>query len=289
MGSKTPTRGWSFVAAALAVYGLFVLLPIGQAGWFSLFRWRNAATERTFAGLSNYAWLLGDPVFWRALRNNLILIVLSLLIQLPIALGLAVLLSYLRRGRGLLRTAFFAPMVLPTVAVGMLWQFIYLREDGLIDRFVSLFAEHQPFVWLGKTDTALLAVVAAICWRYIGFHMVLFMAGVESIPEELYDAARIDGAGEVQILRHITLPLLLPVIRISAVLSIVGSLKYFDLIWVMTRGGPSHASELVATYVYKTGIDSLLVGRGCALAVALLIISFAVAIAVSAGTRRRAA
>jgi raffinose/stachyose/melibiose transport system permease protein len=283
-------RSWSaalgFLLPALALYLLFVILPVAQSVCYSLFRWDGVTGRMSFAGLANYGWLARDPVFWRALWHNVLLVVLSLAIQLPIAMGLAVLLSYVRRGRGLLRTAYFAPMVLPTVAIGLLWGFIYQPERGLIDRFVSLFTEHEAFGWLGEPNAALLAVIAAVCWRYIGFHMVLFMAGVESIPAQLYEAGRIDGAGEWQLLRHITLPQLLPVVRMSAVLSIVGSLKYFDLIWVMTKGGPAHASELVATYVFKTGIESQQVGRGCALAVALLVLSFGVTLVVSLLMRR---
>lgn len=276
-----------FLAPAVLVYAVFVILPIVQSGFYSFVEWDGVTGHTRFVGLANYAWLVRDPVFWQALWHNFLLVVLSLAVQLPIAIGLAVLLSYVGRGRGLLRTAYFAPMVLPTVAVGLLWSFIYLPGDGLLDRFVSLFAEHRAFGWLGGTQTALLAVVAAICWRYIGFHMVLFIAGVESIPRSLYEAARLDGAGEFQLLRHVTLPLLAPVVRISAVLSIVGSLKYFDLIWVMTKGGPAHASELVATYVFKTGIEKQQLGRGCAVAVALLLITFAVTLGVSAFKRGR--
>lgn len=265
---------WALLAPAIIFYGLFVLLPIAQSAAYSLFDWSGVGAEKMFISLENYAWLCRDPVFWRALRNNFLLVLLSLVIQLPAAMGLAVLLSYLRRTRSLFRTILFAPMMLPAVAVGLLWSFIYLPGDGLLDRFLALFSNHVAFGWLGRSDMVLPAVIAAICWRHTGFHMVLFIAGIESIPEELYEAARLDGASEWQVFRRITLPMLLPVTRVSAVLSIVGSLKYFDLIWVMTRGGPAHASELVATYVYKTGIEAQEFGRGSALAVALLAIVF---------------
>jgi len=284
---RRPLVVLGFLLPALAVYALFVVLPVLQAVFYSLFRWDGVTGDMRFAGAGNYLWLVRNPVFWRALGHNALLVVLSLAIQLPVAMALAVLLSYVTRGRGLLRTAYFAPMVLPTVAIGLLWGFMYQPELGLIDRLIALFAERRAFAWLGDTRTALPAVIAAICWRYIGFHMVLFMAGVESIPRELYEAGRIDGAGEWQLLWHITLPQLVPVARISAVLSIVGSLKYFDLIWVMTKGGPAHASELVATHVFKTGIMDQQVGRGCALAVALLALAFGVTLFVSLLSRRR--
>ena len=280
----------AFLLPALAVYALFVLFPIAQAAWYSLWEWRYVATERHFVGLGNYVFLLHDPVFWLALRNNVLLVALSLLIQLPIALGLAVLLSYVKRGRGLLRTVYFAPMVLPTVAVGLIWMFLYEPDRGLVARFLSLFVENARCGWLGDTGAALLAVTAAICWRFIGFHMVLFIAGVESISEELYEAGRMDGASEWQLLRHVTLPALWPVIQISAVLSMVGSLKYFDLIYIMTKGGPpEHATELMTTYMYKVGINEYTGGYGSALAVAGFLVSGIIVACVMALRARRAA
>jgi raffinose/stachyose/melibiose transport system permease protein len=182
-------------------------------------------------------------------------------------------------------------MILPGVVIGIVWCQLYAPGDGL---FVKLLASAGlPFPeggFLGTGATALVAVIVTISWRYTGFHMVLFMAGIESIPEEQYEAARVDGAGAWQCFRWVTLPSLGPVIRISAVLSIVGSLKYFDLIWVMTRGGPpEHETELMTTYMYHVGIMGNRLGYGSALAVAGFLVSIAVVVVIFALTRRRTA
>jgi raffinose/stachyose/melibiose transport system permease protein len=271
---------WAFLLPALLVYAAFVLWPIVQSVRFSLLRW-NVVGETTFCGWDNYVWLLHDAVFWRALWHNLLLAAVSLAVQLPIAVGLAVLLSHVGRGRGLFRTAFFAPMVMPTVAIGLLWRFIYQPEVGPLAHLLG-----DASFDLGNVRTALPAIMIAICWRHIGFHTVLMMAGVEAIPDQQYEAARVDGAGEWRVFWHVTLPQLRPVIAVSALLSIIGSLRYFDLVKVMTNGGPAHASELVATYVFKTGIDSAQMGRGSALAVALLVVAFTVTLGVSVLLRR---
>lgn len=283
------SRLWaaSFILPALCVYALFVLWPIADSFWVSLHEWQFPG-DAHLIGVDNYVDLLKDGLFWRALGHNILLVVLSVAIQLPIAMGLAVLLSYVGRTQGLLRTALFAPMVLPTVAIGALWLAIYHPQSGPLNELLRLFEPGARGVaWLGERRTALLSLVVVISWRYIGFHMVLFIAGIESIPQELYEAARVDGAGEGQIFRHVTLPHLMPVVRVSAVLSIIGSLKYFDLVWIMTRGGPFHATELVATYVYKTGVNERDFGYGSTLAVALLVLSLALTTGVVLAGRAR--
>lgn len=261
-------------------------MPIGDSFRLSLFRWRSAGAEPQFIGLANFGELLGKGAFWSALGNNALLLVLSLLIQLPIALGLAVLLSYPVRGRWLFRTVFFAPMVMPSVAIAVLWSYIYLPADGLLDQVIGLFNKGFAGTWLANSTTAMLCVFVIICWRYIGFHMVLFMAGIATIPEDLYEAARIDGASEWQAFRHVTVPMLRPVIAVSATLSIIGSLKYFDLVYMMMPEGTDQ--ELMATYVYKQAFRQERIGYGSAAAVVLFLIAFAV-VAVIMLRRRKGA
>ena len=267
-----------FLLPALVVYALFVILPIGEAFRLSLYRWPSAISEPVFCGLRNFAALMRDAVFWSALGHNVLLLVLSLVLQLPIALMLAVFLSYPVRGRRLFRTVFFAPMVMPTVAIAVLWSYIYLPEQGLLDQTIRIFDNSFGGAWLGNPRTAMLCVFATICWRYVGFHMVLFMAGLAAIPEELYEAARMDGASEWRAFKAITLPLLKPTIRVSATLSIIGSLKYFDLVYMMAAGAPEKSRELMATYVYRLGFEGGQgrFGYGSAAAVALFLVALAV-------------
>jgi len=276
---------WLFLAPALASYLAFVVVPIVQSFAVSLFDWPTHAVSPTrFVGLENYARLIQDGVFWKALSHNVVLLVLSLVIQLPIAIFLAALLSGRVFGRGFFRTVYFTPMVLPTVVIALLWRQMYLpaESQGLLVQLLEWLRLPSPADgFLGDARLALLSVIVTISWRYVGFHMVLFMAGIEGIPEELYEAARIDGANAWQSFRHVTLPLLAPVIRISAVLSIVGSLKYFDLVYVMTKGGPpEHVTELTTTYMYQIGIDQQTIGYGSTVAVAGFLISMLVVVGV---------
>ena len=286
---------WLFLAPALAFYLAFVVAPIFQSFVVSLFDWpTNAVPPTRFAGLENYVRLVHDGIFWKALAHNVILLVLSLVIQLPLALALAALLSGRIFARAFFRTVYFAPMILPSVVVALVWEQMYMPAvaDGLIVKLLGSLGLPPPENgFLGDPRFALGALVLTISWRYVGFHMVLFMAGIEMISDDLYEAARIDGAGPWHLFRYITLPSLAPVVRISAVLSIVGSLKYFDLVYIMTRGGPpEHATELMTTYMYQIGIDRYNGGYGSAVAVGGFLVSMLV-VAVVMGMRwhRRAA
>lgn len=292
---RLPVTAGLFILPALAVYLLFVVLPIADAIRLSFFHWEGAASTPRFDGWANFAALARDPVFGSALWHNLLLLALSLLVQLPLAMLLAVLLSYPLRGRWLFRTVFFAPMVMPSVAIAVLWSYIYLPEQGLLDQAIRLFHAGFGGDWLGSPKTAMLCVFVTICWRYVGFYMVLFMAAIAAIPDELYEAARIDGASEWSAFRWITLPMLRPMIGVAAVLSVTGSLKYFDLVYMMAGGAPEGARELLATYVYRLAFDSAQgrFGYGSAVATVLFLIALAVAVLVlrarRAGRREGAA
>ena len=267
---------WAFLAPAMAAYAVFVVTPIAESFRMSVFTWPDAYSAPVFTGLANFRRLGGDPLFWSALGHNALLLVMSLAIQLPLALLLAILLSYPIRGRRLFRTVFFAPMVMPTVAIALLWSYIYEPDTGMLDRMIQWVSPTFVGEWLSGSSTALLCVFVTICWRYTGFHMVLFMAGIAGIPKELYEAARLDGASEWQVARHVTLPLLKPMIAISATLSIIGSLKYFDLVYMMARGAPPRSRELLATYVYSLAFEDAQgrYGYASAVAVALFLVTF---------------
>lgn len=278
VGAERERRAaWLFLAPALAVYVCFALLPILEAGGLSLFSWNQGQARPAWLGLGNYAEACSDGVFWRAVLNNLLLAALSVGGQLPIALILAAVLAGPLRGRWLFRTAYFAPMVLPTVVIAFFWRFFLLDpEDGLANAALRM-AGSSGADWLGDPRLAFGAVFSAVSWKYIGFHMVILLAGVLAIPGELYEAAKIDGAGTWGRFRHVTLPGVAPVLGVTALLAVIGSLKYFDLVYVMTKGGPDHATELGATWIYAVGVDGRRVGYGCALAVVLLAVSLVAA------------
>ena len=193
---------------------------------------------------------------------------------MPPAIFLAIILTGKIKGKSFLRTVYFAPQIISTVATGYLFYYVYEPTFGLLNQLLrSLGMGWATRGWLGDPSIALYSVLFVICWKYIGFYMVLFMASIEGIPQELYEAARIDGCTSWQTVRKITLPLLSPTLKTACVLSIVGSIKYFDLIWVMTTGGPARSTELIATYMYKKTFLSWQMGYGAALAFCLFVIA----------------
>jgi raffinose/stachyose/melibiose transport system permease protein len=274
VGSERGARAaWLFLAPALVVYAGFALLPILEAGGLSLCSWNQGQARPSWLGPGNYAEAFSDGVFWRAVLNNLLLAALSVAVQLPVALALAAMLAAPLRGRWLFRTVYFAPMVLPTVVIAFFWRYFLLDpEDGLANAALRL-AGAGGADWLGDPRLAFGAVFSAVSWKHIGFHTIILLAGVLAIPGGLYEAATIDGAGAWGRFRHVTLPGVAPVLGVCALLAVIGSLKYFDLVYVMTRGGPDHATELGATWVYAVGVEARRVGYGCALAVVLLVVS----------------
>lgn len=286
MGRQSILRPWAFLALAAAVYFVFAVFPIAQSFLYSLYDWDLISPEKQqFVGLENYDRILAGSeaaVFWLSLWHNIILLVLSLVIQLPIAFVLALILTAGIYWKGLFRTLYFAPMMMSTVAVGLLWKNIYGYDYGLLNELLRAVGVGKlAYPWLaGDATVALLAIVGTVSWRFIGFHTVILMAGLESIPRELYEAARVDGATGWQAVQYITLPLMRTPLVICATLSIIGALKYFDIVWVMTRGDAPypHATDLTATYLYKVAFDTYRGGLGSAIAVALFVITMGVSI-----------
>ncbi|HHU89057.1 MAG: carbohydrate ABC transporter permease [Sphaerochaetaceae bacterium] len=263
-----------FLIPTFVFYVVLVVVPIFQSVRFSFYRWDGLGPPTRFIGLANYKEILHDQVFWKALKNNLIVVFVSLLGQMPPAIFLAIILTGKIKGKSFLRTVYFAPQIISTVATGYLFYYVYEPTFGLLNQLLrSLGMGWATRGWLGDPSIALYSVLFVICWKYIGFYMVLFMASIEGIPQELYEAARIDGCTSWQTVRKITLPLLSPTLKTACVLSIVGSIKYFDLIWVMTTGGPARSTELIATYMYKKTFLSWQMGYGSALAFCLFVIA----------------
>jgi raffinose/stachyose/melibiose transport system permease protein len=264
-------RRWTtialFIAPALALYGLLVIAPVLQAMYYSGFKWNGLGDLDDFVGLENFKRAFGDDVFTGALWHNGVFVALSLVVQLPFALSVALMLQARLKGRALLRVLYFAPFVLSEVVTGVVWA-LMLQPGGLVDQVMPVQRE-----WLGDPGIVLYTVFVAVSWKYFGFHMVLYLAGLQQIPKELEEAALIDGARRWEVLRYVTLPLLGPTIRISIFLSIIGALQLFDLVWVMTGGGPVHASNTMAVYMIDWGFKRFQFGYASAVAVILLAIS----------------
>ena len=266
----------AFLAPALVLYTLFVLYPIVQSMRYSLYDWNGLEALDDFVGLDNFRRAFSDSLFRDALKHNAVIILLSLLLQVPFALGLAVLLNAKLPARGLLRTLFFAPYVLSEVVTGVVWRQI-LRPAGLLDQSLdAVGAGGLVQEWLADPDVVLYSLFFVISWKYFGFHMVLMLAGLQQIPNELTEAAAIDGATKWQTFRHVTLPLLAPTVRVSVFLSVIGALQLFDLVWVTTKGGPIGASSTMATYLYDQFRRGLF---GYASAVSIVIFALSLVIA----------
>jgi raffinose/stachyose/melibiose transport system permease protein len=259
---------------ALLLFAGFVLLPICIAAYYGLFNWSGYGSLSDFTGLHNYRLVIDDPVFRESLLHNVIIGVLSLVIQLPISIAVALLLNRKLRGGSFLRTAVFAPYVVSQATTAVLW-LLLLEPGGSVDQLmkaVGLGGLVQQ--WLANPTIVLYTMFAVLTWQFIGFGVILLLAGLQGIPPELRDAAGIDGASAWQTTRRIVLPLLSPTIRIWIFLSMIGSLQVFDLVWIMTLGGPADASSTMVTYMIFFGFHSLEFGYGSAAAVILFIISF---------------
>jgi raffinose/stachyose/melibiose transport system permease protein len=270
-----------FLLPALGLYLLFVLFPVIQAAHYSLFSWNGLQPLTDFVGIDNYTRALNSDVFTGAVLHNVFLIVLSLAIQIPFSLFLAVLLNRRFRGRAVFRLVFFLPYVLSEAITGVIFLLI-LQPGALLDTGVTaigLGGSIPADGWLGDMNLVLITMFVIISWKYFGFHMILLLAGLQGIPREIEEAALIDGAGRWQAFRHITLPLLGPTLRVSVFLSMIGALQLFDLVWVMTGGGPVNASDTMATTMFKAGLKGQEMGYGSALAVILFMFALVLALA----------
>jgi raffinose/stachyose/melibiose transport system permease protein len=269
-----------FLAPALALFVVLVVGPIVLAIYTSLFKWNGfGGLPENFVGLDNYRRLLEDEVFIGDLKRGLILVLLSVFVQLPVALGLALLLNQPMRGRAFYRLVFFAPYVLSEVITAVLFTMVFSPNQGLANQLMAAIGlENLQQAWLAETSTVLYALFFVISWKYFGLHMILYLAGRQSIPKELTEAALTDGAGGWQVFRHITLPLLGPTIRISIFLSIIGAIQLFDMVWVLTGGGPIHSSETMAVTMFQYGFRRSEVGYASAISVAMFLISLVFAL-----------
>jgi raffinose/stachyose/melibiose transport system permease protein len=267
-----------FLAPAVALYAIFLIVPVVQAVRYSLYDWNGLGKLSDYIGLDNYHEAFGDPAFRQAMGHNGILVVLSLAFQLPLALGVALLLNRRLRGRSLLRLIFFTPYVLSEAITAVIFLQI-LQPDGLADEFLrSIGLGGLVQLWLADLSLVFYTLFVVITWKYIGFAIILFLAGLQGIPSELHEAAAMDGASSWTSLRFVTLPLLGPTIRIWAFLAIIGSIQLFDIVWIMTLGGPAGASSTMATYMVDQGVNSYRIGYATSVAVILFGICFVVSI-----------
>ncbi|MCL2034405.1 MAG: sugar ABC transporter permease [Oscillospiraceae bacterium] len=261
-----------FLAPALLFLIIFIGYPILDSFRISTLEWNGISAHRTFIGLDNWGALLRDRNFWAAFRNNLTIMVFSLLFQVPFALALATFLDAGGKKFNLFKVVWFFPLLMSSVAVGFLFRYALDANFGLFANISRLLGGSGAIDLLGDPNRALFAVIGVICWQYIPFYMVYYLAGYSGLSEDTYEAAIIDGATRGQYFWRVALPQLFPTIRSGAILSIVGSLKFFDLIFVMTGGGPGTATELMGTYMYRNAFMTFRMGYGSAVACGMFIL-----------------
>jgi raffinose/stachyose/melibiose transport system permease protein len=260
-----------FLFPALLFLAVFIAYPIIDSFVTSTTQWSGISQNRKFIGLDNWKQLLLDRNFWMAFGNNVIIMFMSLLFQVPFALALATFLDITGRKGFVFKVIWFLPYLISSVAIGILFKFALDANYGLISSISKFFGGGSVDL-LGRPGYALFTVIGVVCWQYIPFYMVLYLAAYGTIPVELYEAACIDGATRGQYFRRISLPLLKPTIISGATISIIGSLKYFDLVFVMTGGGPGVSTELMATLMYKTSFVKFNMGYGAAVACGMFLL-----------------
>ena len=261
-----------FLLPAFIVYSVIVMVPILVSIYYSCLDW-NGIGKKTFVGFNNYIKLFGDSVFRQAFGNNIIYIVIVMVLQLGIGFIIAVLLTYLKKGRGFIQTVYYIPSVITVIAISQLFTGFYSYEPlGLFNIFRKMLGM-EPIAFLSEYKTVLWAVASVEGWQYIGIYMIIFYSALVSVSPDILEAARIDGATELQILVKIRIPAIANVIMLSCILSLVGALRGFAAPMNMTKGGPNHRSEILATYMYKKAFTSRDYGYGSTIAVIIVILS----------------
>jgi raffinose/stachyose/melibiose transport system permease protein len=260
-----------FLPPALLMFTLFVTWPVVEAAYYSFFNWNGYGAPSKWFGLGNFQWVLTDPIFYHSLFNNLLIVLVSGCIQVPLALALALLISDKSRSSVVFRAIFFLPYILGEVVAGLIWRYIYDGNYGVVAVVYSWFGQQAPDV-LATEGWATAALLLVIVWKYFGFHMALFVAGRQGVGDDVLEAAKIDGASRWETTWNIVLPLMRPVVVLSLFFSILGSLQAFAIIIALTNGGPSNSTHSAVSYLYNFGIKRMRVGFGSAIGVTLFII-----------------
>ena len=263
-----------FVLPAFIIYAVFALFPIAYNVYLSFFD-TDLMSGMTFIGLKNYTDLFKDGTFKHAISNNILLVIGSLIAHMPLAMFFGNAIFKKVKGSTFFQSVCFMPSVICGVAVGLTWTFIYNGNYGLLNAFLKLIGLGSlTRVWLSDKNIALFCIMVVIMWQYVGYHMIIQLAAMRNIDSEFYEAAELDGASGWQQFKYVTFPLIKPILKIDAVLIITGSLKYYDLVAVMTKGGPNHATEVMSTYMFYEAFNVLHYGYSSTIGVVLLLLCF---------------
>lgn len=266
-----------YLFPAVTLIAVFIYFPVVLNMFYSMFRWSAFSIEKVYVGFENYKRLFNDPIFFRAVKNNLIYAIVSIVFQVGLGLVLAAILEekFIRKYQGFFRSIYFMPSVISLTVVGLLWQMVYNPNIGILNALLKgIGLEKFALDWLGSSQTAIYAVVAVSQWQYTGYIMLLFLVAIQKIPSELYEAAMIDGANRVQTFFNVTVPQVKEMILVCCVVTIIGAFKVFDEVYVMTAGGPDRSSEVLATYMYRSAFRNDEMGYAAAIAFVIFIITF---------------
>ncbi|MFD4450769.1 carbohydrate ABC transporter permease [Bacillus velezensis] len=269
-----------FLAPAL-IFLLFVYIPIIENVFFSLFEWSSFQPEKTFIGLKNYIDLFHDPVFFTALRNNVLYAVISLIFQVGGGLILAAVLEdrLVRKWSPFFRTVFFLPVVISMTVIALLFDFIYNPEIGLLNQLLeAVRLDELTRAWLGDENTAMLSVIFVSQWQSVGYIAMLYIVSIQSIPAELYESAQLDGAGKIQQFFHITVPQTKEMSFVAVVMTLTGAFTVFNEPYILTGGGPGNASEVLSTFLYKSAFTKDMMGYASAIATVVLLLTLALSL-----------
>ena len=278
-----------FLLPGLLLFVSILIAPIAVSVYRSLYDW-NGFSEGTFIGINNYIELFtnGSIKFMTSLKNSMWLAFFSVFVQLPIALGLALLLGRRPKGERTFLSIFFMPVLISTVVIGQLWLKIYNPDYGLLNRFLdAVHLSNLKHVWVGDVKTALGSIIVPTVWQYVGYHMLLMYAGVKGISTDLREAAMLDGATKGQVDRYIVIPNIKPIIRVSVIFAVTGSLKTYDLVRILTEGGPFQSTEVPSTLLENMLFLRNRYGMGSTISVMLIILCFAFALLISAAFKDR--
>jgi raffinose/stachyose/melibiose transport system permease protein len=271
---------WLFLAPSVVIYSVIVIYPMLYSAYLSLFRWDGISPTKVFVGLENYVILFTqNDVFWIALKNNAIWLVAALLLPTSIGLGLALLLNTRFRGSHIFRSIFYFPAVLSLAVVGLIWTWIYQPDLGLLNQIlVALGLKAFTRNWLSDPQIAIYPVIVAATWNAVGLPMLLYLAGLQTIPEELHEAAKVEGAGPIRRFLYVTFPLLRETTLIVLAITAINALKAYDIVYAMTNGGPANKTQLLSTWMYFLTYNYNQVGLGTAIAVVLFLLTMIFAI-----------
>jgi raffinose/stachyose/melibiose transport system permease protein len=259
------------VAPGFLLFLLMVFVPIVMSGYYGTTDW-NGISDYNFTGMDNYITAMKDEIFWRSLWHAILLAIATVFIQHPIAILLAILLTFCGRWEKVFRTIYFIPAVISVVVVAKLWQSIYQPSFGLLNKFLEAvgldFLKHD---WLGDPNTAIWGIILTVMWQGFGYALLLYYAGLQSIPKEIYEAGTIDGASSFTLYTQVIIPLLAPMMRVAITIAVITCLKQMETVFLMTGGGPFDSTQFLGNYLYKTAFSSSLYGYGNAISVLFVI------------------